>query len=57
MVSNQQNLNQVEINKFLFELQSLGFKKDNTSGELLDINYNNVAPYSNRQRNSTTIKY
>ena len=37
MVSNQQNLNQVSIDKFLRALQSLGVKKDDLSGEPLKI--------------------
>ena len=53
MVSNQQNLNQVGIDKFLCSLRSLGVKKDDISGEPLKIKYSNVAPYSTHQRHST----
>ena len=39
MVSNQQNLNQVGIDKFLRALRSLGVNKDYISGEPLKIKY------------------
>ena len=57
IVSNQQNLNQVGIDKFLRALQSLGVKKNDISGEPLKIKYSSVAPYSPYQRNSTPTKY
>ena len=57
MVSNQQNLNQVGIDEFLWELRSLGVKKDYISCEFLKIKLSNVAPYSTHQRHSTPIKY
>ena len=44
MVSNQLNLNQVGIYKFLRPLRSLGVKKDDISGDPLKIKYSNVAP-------------
>ena len=56
MVSTQQNLNQVGIDKFLRELRSLGVKKDDISGELLTIKYSNVALYSTHRRQSTPTK-
>ena len=57
MVSNQQNLNQVVIDKFLRALQSLGFKKDYISGDPLKIKYCNVVPKSPHHRYSTQTKY
>ena len=57
MVSNQQHLNQVGIDKFLRSLRSLGVKKDDISGEPLEIKYSNVAPYSTPHRHSTLTKY
>ena len=57
MVSNQQNLNQVGIDKFLRALQSLGVKKDDISGEPLKIKYSTLAPYSTYQRHSTSTTY
>ena len=57
MLSNQQNLNQVGIGKFLRALQSLGVKKDDISGEPLKIKYNNVAPYCTYQRHLTPTNY
>ena len=57
MLKNQQNLNQVGIDKFFRPLQSLGVKKDYISGEPLNIRYSNVAPYSTHQRHSTLTKY
>ena len=57
MVSNQQNLNQVDIDEFLRALRRLGVKKDDISGEPLKIKYSNVAPYSTHQRHSTPIRY
>ena len=57
MVSNQQNLNQMEIDEFLRTLRSLGIKKDDISGEPLKIKYSNVTPYSTHQRHSTPTKY
>ena len=57
MVNNQQNLNQVIINEFLYALRSLGVKKDDLSGEPLKIKYSNVAPYSTHQRHSTLTTY
>ena len=57
MVSNQQNLKQVGIDKFLRALRSLGVKKDDKIGEPLKIKYSNVAPYSTHQRHSTPTKY
>ena len=57
MVSNQQNLNQVGIDKFLHALISLGVKKHDISGELLKIKYSTVAPYSTKIRHSTPTKY
>ena len=57
MVSNQQNLNQVGIDKFLRALRSLGVKKDDQSGEPLKIKYSNVAPYRTHQRHSTPTTY
>ena len=57
MVSNQQNMNQVDIDEFLRALRSLGVKKDDISGEPLKLKYNNVAPYNTHQRHSTPTKY
>ena len=57
MVSNQQNLNQVDIDVFLRALRSLGVKKDDISGETLKIKYSNVALYSTHQRHSTPTRY
>ena len=57
MVSNQQNLNQVGIDEFLRALRSLGVKKDDISGEPLNIKYSNVAPYSTYKSHSTPTKY
>ena len=57
MMSNQQNLNQVGIDKFLREFQSLGFKNNDKSGEPLKIKYCNVTLNSKHKRNSTPIKY
>ena len=57
MLSNQKNLNLVGIDEFLRALQSLSVKKDDISGEPLQINYRNVAPYSTHQRHSTPTKY
>ena len=56
MVSNQQNFNQVGIDKFLRASRSLGVKKDDISGEPLKIKYSNVAPYSTQQHHSTQTK-
>ena len=57
IIRNQQNLNQVSINKFFRALRSLGVKKDEISGEPLKIKYSNLAPYSTHLRHSTPIKY
>ena len=57
MLSNQQNLNQLGIDKFLSALRSFGIKKDDISGEPLTIKYSSVAPYSTHQRHSTFTKY
>ena len=57
MVSNEQNLNQVNIDEFLRELRSLSVKKDSISGEPLKITYSNVAPYCTYQRHLTLTKY
>ena len=57
MVSNLQNLNQVNIEEFLRVLQSHDVKKDNIHGEPRKIKYSNVAPYCIHQRLSTQIKY
>ena len=57
MVSNQQNLNQVGIDEFLRALRSLGVKKDDISGETLQIKYSNVSPNSTHQRHSTPTRY
>ena len=57
MVSNQQNLNQVNIDEFLRAIKSLGVKKNDISGELLKIMYSNVAPYNTHKRHSTPTKY
>ena len=57
MVSNKQNLNQVNIDEYLRSLQSLGFKKDDIDGEPLKITYSNVAPWRTLQRHLTPQKY
>ena len=57
MVSNQQNLNKVGIDKFLRALRSLGVKKDEISGTPLKLKYKNVAPYGAVQRHSTRVEY
>ena len=57
MVSNQQNLNQVDIDECIRSLQSLSAKKDDISGEPLKIKYSNVAPYRTHQRHSTPTNY
>ena len=57
MVSNQQDLYQVDIDDFLRALRSLGVKKDEISGEPLKIKYKNVGPYGALQRHSTPVKY
>ena len=57
MLSNQQNLNQVNIDEFRRAVRSLGVKKDDISGEPLKIKYNRVAPYSTHKRYSTPTKY
>ena len=57
MVSNQQNLNKVGINKFFRALRSLGVKKDDISGEPLKIKDSNVAPKSTYKRHSAPTKY
>ena len=57
MVSNQQNLNQVNIDEFLSALQSLGVKKYEISGEPLKIKYKNVPPYGSVQRHSKSVEY
>ena len=57
MLSNKQNLNQVDIDEFLRALRSLGVKKDDISGEPLKIKYSNVATNSTHQRHSTPTKY
>ena len=46
MLRNQQNFNQVGIDKFYRALRSLGVKKDNISEEPFKIKYSNVAQYS-----------
>ena len=57
MVSNQQYLNWVGIDKFLRALRSLGVKKYDISGEPLKIKYSDVALYRTHQRHSTPTKY
>ena len=57
MVSNQQNLNQVGIDEFLWPLQSLGVKKNEISVEPIKIKYKNVSPYGAVQRHSTPLEY
>ena len=57
MVNNQQNLNQVGIDEFLRALRSLVVKRDEISGEPLQINYKNVATYGAVQRHSTFVEY
>ena len=57
MVSNQQDLHQVCIDDFLRGLRSLGVKKDEISGEPLNIKYKTVAPYGAMQRHSTPVEY
>ena len=44
MVTNQQNLNQVSINKLFCALRSFGVKQDEIFGEPIKINYSNVPP-------------
>ena len=50
-------MNQVGIDEFLRALRSLGFNKDDISGEPLKIMYSNVAPYNTHKRHSTPTKY
>ena len=57
MVSYQQTLTQMGIDKFLRALRSLGVTKDDISGEPLKIKYDNEAPYSTHQRHLTPITY
>ena len=57
MVSNQQNMNHVGIDKFLHALWSLNVKKDDISGEQLKIKYINVALNSTQQSYLTLTKY
>ena len=45
------------IDEFLRALRSLGVKKDDISGEPLQIKYSTVELYSTHQRHSTPTKY
>ena len=57
MVSNQQNMNLVGIDKILRALQSSDVKKDQIRGEPLKIKYKYVAPYGAVQRHSTPVEF
>ena len=47
----------MDIDEFLPALQSLAVKKDDISGEPLNIKYSTVAPDSTNQRHATPTKY
>ena len=56
-MSNQQNLNEVGIDKCFLAIRSIDVKKDYISGEPLKIKYSNVARYSTHKRHIRPTKY